>query len=67
MIDSQLKNKAVELLQNRPAWMTLKAISEATKIPEGWLKMLAQDKIEEPSVVRIEALYNHLSNQPLKV
>jgi hypothetical protein len=66
-IESKLKDRTIELLNNRPVWMLLKHIAQQTQIPEGWIKMLAQNKIAEPSVNRIEKIYEHLSNKPLEV
>jgi hypothetical protein len=45
----------------------LKDIEKATEIPEGWLKRFSCNKIADPSVNRIETLYNYLSDKKLKV
>lgn len=63
MITTDLRDRTIELLKNRPVWMTLGIISIETTIPEGWLKSLSQNKIEDPSVNRIETLKNYLENK----
>ena len=66
MLATNLTNAVIDKLCNRPAWMKFKQIAEDTSIPEGWIKMLAQGKIKEPSGPRLETLYNYLTNQVLK-
>jgi hypothetical protein len=63
MITTVLRDSTIKLLKNRPVWMTLDLISMETTIPVGWLKSLSQDKIENPSVNRIETLKNYLENK----
>ena len=63
MISTNLRDATIDLLKNRPVWMTLSIISEGTTIPEGWLKALSQRKIKDPSVNRIETLKNYLENK----
>lgn len=63
----KLRDKVLELLRERPRSMTYKKIAEDTDIPEGWLKVFAGGNIDDPSVNRVETLYNYLSGQPLNV
>lgn len=63
----KLRDKVLDLLANRPREQTLKGIAEATGLPEAWLKVFAQGRIQDPSVNRVETLYNYLSEKPLDV
>lgn len=65
MLTTKLRDETVKRLKDRPASLKLKNIAETTGIPEGWLKMLAQNKIEDPGVNRIETLYTFLTNNKL--
>lgn len=67
MSTPKLRGKVLDLLANRPREQTLKAIAEATELPEAWLKVFAQGRIYDPSVNRVETLYNYLSEKPLDV
>ena len=67
MVEPKLRDRALELLANRPRDMTLKHIADTTGLPEAWLKLFARDKIADPSVNRVETLYNYLSEKPLDV
>jgi len=60
MLITELRDKTLELLKNRPVWLTLAIIAEDTTIPHGWLKVFAQGKIADPSVNRIETLKLYL-------
>lgn len=62
---SKLLSATLRLLQNRPYSKTLKAISEETGVPEGWIKSLSNNRIKEPSCIRIEKLYCYLSGRSL--
>lgn len=65
MIKTQLRDVTVEALKNRPASLKLRDIAEATAIPEGWLRMLAQGRIDDPGVNRVQTVYEHLTNKRL--
>lgn len=60
MLTTDFRDKTIELLNNRPVWLTIKIISEETTIPEGWLKMFSQLKISDPGVNRVETLNKYL-------
>jgi hypothetical protein len=64
---TKLRDKTLGLVKNRPVHLTLKQISEETKLPVGWLKVFAQGKIDDPSCNRVETLYEFLSGEQLKV
>jgi len=62
-----LLTKVLELLANRPRGVAYKDISLATGLPEPWLKLFAAGRISDPSVNRIELLYNYLTGRSLNV
>ncbi len=67
MEEPRLYTRTVFLLQTRPAQLTLYAISQKTGLPLGWLNMLSQGRILNPSVNKIERLYNFLNSKDLEV
>lgn len=40
-------------------------IYEATRLPPNWLSLLAHGKIKDPSVNKVQCLYEHLTNKKL--
>lgn len=40
-------------------------IYEATKLTPNWLSLLARGKLREPSVNKVQKLYEHLSGKPV--
>ncbi len=66
-MQSRLVEETIRLLESRPYTLTLRAISEKTEIPQGWLKRLQQKKMIEPSCPRIERLYEFLAGKSLQV
>lgn len=65
--NNKLLYATVQLLRNRPPDLSYRKISKEAKLPLRWLEQFAQDKIRNPSVNRIEALYEYLSGTELKV
>lgn len=61
------RDSLIIAIQQRPRTRTLKQISNDTKIPEGWLKMFAQGKVENPCGNRMETLYTNLTGNTLKL
>ena len=55
------------LLKNRPVWLTYAELSDKTGIPEAWIKSFGQGRMTDPSVVRVEKLYNVLAEAPLEL
>lgn len=66
-IKTTLRDRTLSLLQDRPARVSLKLISEETGLPESWLSMFGQGNIDDPSVNRIETLYEYLSGQAITI
>ena len=67
IFSTKLRDRTLTLVSNRPVRLTLKKISEETKLPLGWLKVFAQGKIDDPSCNRVETLYEYLCGEQLKV
>lgn len=64
-IGPSLLEETLKLLSNRSSVLTLPAISAETKIPLAWLKLFAANGIKDPSVNRVQALYEYLTGRKL--
>lgn len=64
---SRLRDKVLELLDNRPRNVTLKDVAAGAGVKEAWLKRLVANDIPEPGVGKVEAVYTYLSGKPLDV
>lgn len=53
------------LLKNRPRCLTLPMIAEATDLSVGWLNAFSAGSYAEPSVVRVQKLFEFLSGEQL--
>lgn len=62
-----LLEKTRQLLANRPRNMTLQDIEAATGISESWLRVFSRGKISDPSVNKVQVLFEHLTGSKLKV
>lgn len=62
MITTELRDKTIEMLRNRPATLTYEQIEQQTTIPAGWLKALARGVIEDPGVNRVQTLNSYLQS-----
>lgn len=65
--ESRLYSATYVLLRTRPRDVFLTDIADGTGIPLGWLKAFSQGRMSDPSVVRVEKLYNWLSDEPLEI
>jgi hypothetical protein len=61
MITTKLRDATLELLTNRSVKLTLARINADTGLPETWLSMFGQGRIDDPSVNKVETLYEYLS------
>lgn len=61
-----LCEKTKQLLNNRPRKLILMNISFETGLKVPWLKKFANGEIDDPSVNRIQILYEFLTNSTLK-
>lgn len=64
---SKLHAKARELLANRPVHLTYGQIAQATGVTKRWLTHFAKGDFPEPSVVKVEKLYEYLTGTELQV
>ena len=62
-----LFRKTLELIQTRSVRLTLRKISEDTGLSESWLEGFHEGRIQNPSVNRVQKLYEYLTNSTLKV
>lgn len=66
-IKTSIRDKALKLLQDRPASLKLKQIATDTGLPEGWLSMFHRDEIPKPNVNYIQTLIEYLTHTEIKV
>jgi len=59
----ELRDRALDLVRNRPPSMTLENIAQATGINHNWLKKFSADLITEPGVNRVWTVYCFLSGK----
>jgi len=64
-MDTSLRDKTLKLLHQSD--LSYREIQNATRLKEDWLNKFSQGLIDDPSVNKIQTLYNYLSNTPLKV
>ena len=62
-----LYEKTLNLFKNRPVWQTHKLIENETGIGRAWLKKFSYGEIENPSVNKIQTLYEYLTDTKLDV
>lgn len=66
-LKTKLRDKTLELLQNRSIQQTFQKIEEDTGLRVDWLSKLSQGQIPDPSSNRIETLYEYLSGNPIQL
>lgn len=66
-IKTTLRDETLRLLADRPARITFKRISKDTGLPESWLSMFGNGSINDPSVNRIETLYEYLTGRSITI
>lgn len=59
--------RTVQLLQDRPEDLTILKIQEATGLPFHWLTKMAANQIPNPSVNRVQRLYEYLAGKPIRL
>lgn len=65
MFSSQLLERTLHLVRNRPISMTYEKLAELSDLQSNWIATFAQGKMKEPGVSKVEALYNALAEAPL--
>lgn len=63
--NSPLIEKTMNLLWNRPEGRTVESIARDAGVTYSWLRSFQYGKIKDASAVRVEAVYNVLSDTPL--
>ncbi len=66
-ISSRLNTVTHKLLVNRSRQLTYGIISADTGLGMGWLTEYARGNIPDPSVARVETLYEYLTKTKLQV
>ena len=54
-------------MAGRPRVLTYEVIAEECNVSKRWLEQLAAGKIKEPSVCKVEAVYEFVTGKPLDV
>lgn len=67
MVESVLFHTTFRLLEERPRTVTYADLATQSGVPEAWIKAFGQGRMRDPSVVRVEKLYNALSDEPLEL
>ena len=67
MTGTKFREKTLKLLRDRPASMNLKEVAEGSGLNEAWIRSFHQGKVNNPSVVFIEILYEFLAKKSLKI
>lgn len=62
-----LLEKTIQLINERPYNIKLADIAKATGTTTVWLSKLANGGMNDPSVVKVQAVYEFLSNKKLEV
>ena len=63
MISGTLMQRTIVLLRERKE--SLPELAEATGLPFYWLRKMVAQEIRDPSVNRVQKLYEHLTGKPL--
>jgi hypothetical protein len=64
---STLLERTRELLKEEAKSRTLMEIHKETELPFYWLRKVASGETKDPSVNRIQTLYEHLSGKKLEL
>jgi hypothetical protein len=60
--ESKWRDSTRDLLNNRPASLSISKVAEACDVSEAWLRLFARGKIENPGVATVECLHTYLKN-----
>lgn len=66
-ITTTLYDATLKLLKDRSRSVVLKQISRDTGLTHSWLTLLCSGALENPSVNKIQTLYEYLSNSKLEL
>ncbi len=62
-----LYERTLQLLKDRPHTLTFQKIETETEIKIPWLSKFVIGEIKDPSVNKIQKLYEFLAKQPLEI
>lgn len=65
--ESVLYQRTFDLLARRSRTVTYADLSAITGVTEAWIQAFGQGRMTNPSVIRVEKLYNALSSTPLEL
>jgi hypothetical protein len=65
--DSVLFYTTFRLLEDRPRHLTYERLEEISGVPAAWIKAFGQGRMKDPSVIRVEKLYNALADEALEL
>lgn len=60
-----LYQKTIELITNRNRTLTYPVLAEKTGLSKHWIEKFAQGEIQQPSVIKVQKLYEFLSKKEL--
>lgn len=64
---STIRDKTLELIQNRSTKLELKDIAAATGLKKSWLSAFANGQIPDPAIGKVQTLYEYLTNTKIPV
>ena len=64
---TRLRDKTLALVRAVPRSVTLQQIADEAGLPAAWLSAFARGEIDNPSVCRIERLWEYLTGRQLEV
>ena len=67
MSSSILLERTLHLARNRPRSLKYDVIVLETGLKRRWLEEFIAGRIDDPSVVKVEKLYNYLAETPLMI
>jgi hypothetical protein len=66
-IKTSLRDKTLEMLQNRSVKLTFTQISKETGLNETWIGAFHQNRVPNPGVNFVQTLYEYLSKRQLDI
>lgn len=58
--NSEWKDEALKLLDNRPRHITLAKIAKETGVSKRWLEQFTERKVPNPGILYVQAVRNYL-------
>lgn len=67
MLSSDLRDRTLILLRNRPPITTLQKIADETGLTKRWLENFLNSVVDDPGSSKVETLYVFLTGKPLEL